>query len=109
MVDKQYTRAEIVDMELYEFFALIAKASISQVLVIKQSLEKSKIETLRIAEQYKKKMFEFTPDSFDGTKFDEYFTHTIRCFALAMYIDKKITLCKRREEDLTPKVFKKGS
>ena len=109
MIDKQYTRAEIVDMELYEFFDLIAKASISQVLVIKQSLEKSKIETLRIAEQYKKKMFDFTSNSFDGAKFDEYFTHTIRCFALAMYIDKKITLCKRREEDLTPKVFKKGS
>ena len=54
-------------------------------------------------------MFDFTSDSFDGAKFDEYFTHTIRCFALAMYIDKKITLCKRREEDLTPKVFKKGS
>lgn len=109
MIDKQYTRAEIVDMELYEFFDLIAKASISQVLVIKHALEKSKEESLKVAEYSKNQMFAFKVDNFDGEAFDKFFTHAIRCFALAMYIDKKITLCERREQDLTPKVFRENA
>ena len=38
MIEKKLTQAEIIDMELYEFFDLIAKANASEILTIKQTL-----------------------------------------------------------------------
>ena len=52
------------------------------------------------------KMFNF--DEFDQKVFDNEFTYTIQCFAMALYIDKKIELCLRRKYDLTPDCFKKA-
>ena len=52
-------------------------------------------------------MFNFTEETFDPTTFDEKFTRVLHCFALALYLDKKIEACEYREIDLTPDCFKK--
>ncbi len=105
--DKKLTTGDLVDMDIYDFFDLLAKSNINDVLVIKGILNKSKLEMIELANTYKSKMFDFTDKTFDSAKFDEAFTRTIHCFALAMYLDKKIEACIRREYDLTPKCFKK--
>lgn len=104
---EQHTKADIVDMELYEFFDLIARSNNSDVMTIRAVLQEAKGLMLECAEEHKKKMFAFDDKSFDGTQFDNELTYMVHCFALAMYIDKKITLCDRRIEDLVPEVFKK--
>ena len=106
MIEKKLTQAEIIDMELYEFFDLIAKANASEILTIKQTLISGKNEMLEFANSYKKKMFDFSEETFDPKVFDENLTRMVHCFALALYIDKKVTLCQRREIDLTPECFK---
>lgn len=99
------TKAEIIDMELYDFFELIAKSNINDMLIIKQTLLGARKEMIRLANAYKKEMFNFTEETFDNKKFDEKLTYMVHCFALAMYIDKKVELCDRRITDLTPKCF----
>lgn len=101
------TKADIIDMGIYEFFDLIAKSNISDVLVIKQVLLNGRKEMLELANAHKKEMFNFTEETFDNKKFDEELTYMVHCFALAMYIDKKVELCLKRELDLTPECFKK--
>lgn len=100
------TKAEIIDMELYDFFELIAKSNINDVLVIKQTLLGARKEMLDLANAHKKEMFNFTEETFDNKKFDEELTYMVHCFALAMYVDKKAELCDRRIVDLTPECFK---
>lgn len=104
---EQITKAEIIDMDIYHFFDLIAKASISDVLAIKGTLIAGRAEMLKLVNAYKKEMFDFTEETFDQVKFDESFTRVLHCFALAMYLDKKIEACEFRELDLTPDCFKK--
>lgn len=99
------TKAEIIDMELYDFFELIAKSNINDMLIIKQTLLGARKEMIRLANAHKKEMFNFTEETFDNKKFDEELTYMVHCFALAMYIDKKVELCDRRITDLTPKCF----
>lgn len=106
MINEQYTKSDIIDMELYEFFDLLARANINEVLVIRQTLLSGKETMLKLAEEHNKKMFGFKEGEFDKSAFDEEFTYTIQCFAMALYLDKKINLCNRRKEDLTPKCFK---
>lgn len=99
------TKAEIIDMELYDFFDLIAKSNINDMLTIKQTLLGARKEMISLANAHKKEMFNFTEKTFDNKKFDEELTYMVHCFALAMYIDKKVELCDRRITDLTPKCF----
>lgn len=99
------TKAEIIDMELYEFFDLIAKSNINDMLVIKNTLLSARKEMINLANGHKKEMFNFTEKTFDNKKFDEELTYMVHCFALAMYIDKKVELCDRRITDLTPSCF----
>lgn len=106
MIDKKLTKAEIIDMELYEFFDLLAKATVSEVMTVKGILSEARGEMLSLANAHKKKMFDFNEKSFDGKQFDNELTYMVHCFALAMYLDKKITLCERRQQDLTPDCFK---
>ena len=106
---EQITKAEIIDMDIYHFFELLAKASISDVLAIKGTLIAGKAEMLELANVYKEEMFNFTEETFDPTTFDEKFTRVLHCFALALYLDKKIEACEYREVDLTPDCFKKDT
>lgn len=103
-----YTKAEIIDMDLYDFFELIAKSGVSDVMVIKGVLEDGKLEMLKLANAHKHKMFDFTEETFDNELFDNELTHMTQCFALAMYLDKKEELCLRRISDLTPDCFKES-
>lgn len=107
MIKEQLTKSDIIDMELYDFFDLLARANINDVLVIKRALLDGKEAMLTLAEGHKNKMFDFKDKEFDQKIFDEEFTYTIQCFAMAMYLDKKVELCQRREYDLTPECFKK--
>lgn len=100
------TKADIIDMELYEFFDLLAKSSISEVMTIRGVLEDGRNEMLKLHEAYMKQLFDFTEESFNQRNFDDNFTRVQHCFALAMYLDKKVELCRRREYDLTPDCFK---
>ena len=70
----------------------------------KKALEEGKEAMLKLADEHKNKMFNF--EEFDQKVFDNEFTYTIQCFAMALYIDKKIELCLRRKYDLTPDCFK---
>lgn len=106
MDNKNLTKADIIDMDLYDFFELIAKANVSDVMTIRGVLEDGKNEMLTLHNLYMQRMFDFTGDNFDKTKFDDNFTRVQHCFALAMYLDKKVDLCHRREYDLTPECFK---
>lgn len=106
MLDRNYTKAEIIDMELYDFFELIAKSSVSEMMVIRGTLEEGKIQMLELANAHKKKMFDFDKDTFNQETFDNELTYMVQCFAMAMYLDKKIELCARREDDLVPSCFK---
>ena len=105
-MEKQLTKSEIIDMELYDFFDLLARSNINDVLVIKRALEEGKEAMIKLAEEHKNKMFNL--EEFDQKVFDNEFTYTIQCFAMALYIDKKIELCSRRKYDLTPDCFKKA-
>lgn len=107
MDKKEMTKAEMLDLDLYDFFDLIAKSNISDVLIIKGVLEEGKQQMLTLANAHKKKMFDFDENTFDSKKFDEELTYMVQCFGMAMYLDKKIELCTRREDDLTPDCFKK--
>lgn len=104
---KQFTDAELADLELYDFFELIAKSNISDVLVIRSALEHCKVESLGLVDVYSKKCFDTEDKDYESEKFNEYLTKMMQCFAMAMYLDKKIELCQRRQEDLTPSCFKK--
>lgn len=104
---EELTKADIIDMELYDFFDLLAKSNVNDVFVIKGVLENATREVLGLANQYKKEMFDFTEETFDNAKFDEKMTYMVHCFAMAMYLDKKVELCSRRIQDLTPDCFKK--
>lgn len=106
MDKEQLTKADIIDMELYEFFDLIAKSSISEVMTIRGVLSEGRTEMLELHNAYMKQMFDFTGENFDEQKFNDNFTRVQHCFALAMYLDKKIILCIKREYDLTPDCFK---
>lgn len=100
------TKADIIDMDLYDFFELLAKSNVSEVMTIRGVLEDGKNEMLKLHNAYMKKMFDFTEETFSQKDFDENFTRVQHCFALAMYLDKKVELCHRREYDLTPDCFK---
>ena len=106
MDKEKLTKADIIDMELYDFFDLLAKSNVSEVMTIRGILEEGKNEMLTLHNAYMKKMFDFTEETFNQTEFDEAFTRVQHCFAMAMYLDKKVDLCHRREYDLTPECFK---
>lgn len=107
MKQKQYTAAGLVDLELYDFFELIAKSSITDVLVIKGALEKCRKEAMDLVNTYGEMIFgEKADPEMTNEKFYELHTKMLQSFAVAMYIDKKIELCIRRQDDLTPSCFK---
>ena len=106
MDNKTLTKADIIDMDLYDFFDLLAKSNVSEVMTIRGILEEGKNEMLKLHSAYMKKMFDFTEETFNQKEFDEAFTRVQHCFAMAMYLDKKVDLCHRREYDLTPECFK---
>lgn len=106
MIDKHLKKSDIIDMELYDFFDLLARANINEVLAIKSFLQDGRTEMLNLANTHKKEMFNFTAETFDAKKFDNELTYMVHCFAMAMYLDKKIELVSRREQDLTPDCFK---
>lgn len=105
-MEKQYTDAGLVDLDLYDFFDLIAKSNITDVLVIKSALEKCKKEAMGLVNTYGKMLFGEKAEDITAEKFNELHTKMLQCFAVAMYIDKKIELCIRRQDDLTPTCFK---
>lgn len=106
MDKEKLTKADIIDMELYDFFELLAKSTVSEVMTVRGVLEDGRNEMLQLHQGYMKQLFDFTEETFDQAKFDDNFTRVQHCFALAMYLDKKIELCHRREYDLTPDCFK---
>ena len=106
MDNKTLTKADIIAMDMYDFFDLLAKSNVSEVMTIRGILEEGKNEMLKLHSAYMKKMFDFTEETFNQKEFDEAFTRVQHCFAMAMYLDKKVDLCHRREYDLTPECFK---
>ena len=62
-MEKQLTKSEIIDMELYDFFDLLARSNINDVLVIKRALEEGKEAMIKLAEEHKNKMFKLWKNS----------------------------------------------
>lgn len=93
---------ELVDLELYDLFKYLETKNAGEVLIIRATFEKAKDTMLASANKFLELLT--SKDGIDN--FEDNLTMFTQSFAQALYIDKKLELCKRFSDELTPECFK---
>lgn len=99
MFFKNMTEEQVVDLPIYDLYKLLEEATASDVLVVRGILQNAKNLTEGLANKFTKRLIEHEGEN------DDNLTMVIQCYAQAMYIEKKLELCKKFSELKTPKCF----